>query len=150
MSGKDSCRDGKWKKGSIFTYHKLDEAGAADFFETSQVKTDTPTLLVDTYRSHPTMKTGLIHRIHYRLNPTAAVTYILRIWRAALADNYASNACMLYESAPLRADDIDYDVAELNIPFWLYTPGNLYYSIEWTGAPGNTTGFIEVTGEAVD
>jgi len=146
---KDSCRDGKWKKGSIFMYTKLDEAGAADFFETSQVKTDTPTLLFDIL-SHPTMKSGIIHRIHYRLNPTAAVTYILRIWRAAAPADYESNVNMLYESPPLQADDTDYDRAELVIPFWLWTPGVMFYSIEWTGAPGNTSGFISVSGVKED
>jgi len=146
---KDSCRDGKWKKGSIFMYWKLDEAGAADFFETSQVKTDMPTLLFDRL-SHPTMKSGIIHRISYRLNPTNAVTYILRIWRAATGDDYQSNANMLYESPPLQADDTDYDRAELAIPFWLWTPGNLFYSIEWSAAPGNTSGYIGVSGEKVE
>jgi hypothetical protein len=149
--GHQSSSDGIWEKGSIFTYHKLDEDGTGNFFETSQSKTDTPTLLVDTFKSHPQMKTGKILRIHFRMKPTnVAETYTLRLWRAALGPDYASNACMLYESAPLRADDVDYDIGELNIPFWLYTPGFLYYSIEWTGAPGNTSGFIEVTGEAVD
>lgn len=148
---KDSCRDGKWQKGSIFQYGKLDETGAggAASFETIQTKTDTPTLLLDML-SHPTMKSGIIHRIHYRLNPTNAVTYTLRLWRAAAAGDYESNFNLLYESPPLQADDTDYDRAELIIPFWLWIPGNLYYSIEWTGAPGVTPGFISVTGEKID
>jgi len=147
---KDSARDGKWKQGSIFVMYKLDEAGAGDFFETSQTKTATPTLLLDTYRSHPTMRTGLIKRIHYRLNPTNAATYTLRLWREAIAADYQSNLHLLYESPPLQADDTDYDRAELDIPMWLTTPATLYYSIEWTAAPGNTSGFIEVTGEKID
>jgi hypothetical protein len=147
---KDSCRDGKWKKGSIFCYGKLDEAGVGDYFETSQTKTDTPTLMLDAW-NHPTMTSGIIKRIHYRLNPTAAVTYILRLWRGSRAADYESNSLMLYESPALQADDTDYDrVADLEIPFVLQAPGGIYYSIEWTGAPGNTTGFIDVTGEKVD
>lgn len=147
---KHSCRDGKWIKGSIFVFDKLDEDGALNYFETSQTKTDTPTLIVDTYQTHPTMKTGLIHRIHYRLNPTNAVTFILRLWHFAMAADYTSNRCLLYESPPLQADDTDYDRAELIIPFYLYVPGWLWYSIEWTGAPGNTTGFISVSGVEVE
>jgi len=147
---KDSCRDGKWKKGSIFLFLKLDEAGALDYFETPQTKTDTPTLLVDGYVTHPTIKTGRINRIHYRLNPTNAVTYTLRLWRAGAAPDYESNLNMLWESPPLQVDDTDYDRAELNIPFSCATPGALYFSIDWTGAPGNTLGFIDVSGEKVD
>jgi hypothetical protein len=54
---------------------------------------------------------------------------------------------MLYESPSAQADDEDYDRAELYIPFILTASGDLYYSIDWSGAPGNTTGFIEVSGE---
>lgn len=150
MEAKNSSRDGKWKKGSVFIFQKLDEAGAADYFETSQTKTDTPTLLLDGYMSHPTMKAGFIKRIHYRLNPTAAVTFTLRLWAAVFANDYESNLFMLYESPTLQADDTDYDRAELDIPMILCTPGHLFFSIEWTGAPGNTSGFIAVSGDKVD
>jgi len=146
--GKDSARGGKWTKGSIFREYRLDEAGALDSFETVQTKTDTPTLTL--IASHPTMKSGMIHRIHYRLNPTAAVTYTLRLWRGASADNYQSNLDMLYESPALQADDTDYDRTDLDIPLICPNPGVIYYSIEWTGAPGNTSGFIEVSGEKVE
>jgi hypothetical protein len=146
--GKDSSRGGKWKSQSIFVMTKLDEAGAADYFETSQIKTDAPTLLLDA--SHPTMKSGIIHRIHYRLNPTNVATYILRLWHGTAANDYESNMQMLYESPPLQADDIDYDRAELIIPFRCSWPGAMYYSIEWTAAPGNTSGFIVVSGEKVE
>lgn len=145
---KDSSRDGKWRKESIFMLTSLDEDGTLDYFETSQIKTDAPTLMLHDL-SHPTIKSGIIQRIHYRLNPTNAVTYILRLWRATTAADYQSNVNMLYESPPLQADDTDYD-REVQIPFWLWTPGNFYYSIEWTGAPGNTTGFITVTGVKVE
>jgi hypothetical protein len=150
MSGKDSSRDGKWKKGSIFTFAHLDETGVLNVFETSQDKVTPPTLTVDNFAvSHPTMKTGIILRIHYRLNPTAAVTYTLRLWRSTGVDPYELNLYLLYESPAAQADDTDYD-REVRIPMTLWLPGVLYYSIEWTGAPGNTTGFIEVTGEKVD
>jgi len=145
---KDSARGGKWRKSSIFRMYRLDEAGALNLFETVQTKTDTPTL--NFIATHPTMKSGRIHRIHYRLNPTNAVTFTLRIWRAAAANDYEANMDMLYESPALQADDTDYDRAELDIPFTLGWPGTIYYSIEWTGAPGNTLGFIEVTGEKVE
>jgi hypothetical protein len=147
---KDSCRDGKWKKGSVFVFNKLDEDGALNVFETSQDKITPPTNRLDTFISHPTMKTGVIHRIHYRLNPTNAATYILRLWRAYPANPYELNLALLYESPAGQADDTDYDEAELIIPVSLAWPGEVPYSIEWTAAPGNTTGFIDATGVKID
>jgi hypothetical protein len=144
---KDSCRDGKWIRKSIFLCQKLDEAGVGDYFEVDQDKVTVPTLLLDTYRTHPTMKSGKILRIHYRINPTNAVTFTLRLWSTNLVVNpYELNLVMLYESPAAQVDDTDYD-REVEIPFVLETPGSLWYSIDWTAAPGNTTGFIEASGE---
>lgn len=148
--GKDSCRDGKWIRASIFVHRQEDENGAADFFETSQDKVTTPTFGLLFSRTHPTLKSGIIKRIHYRLNPTNAVTYILRLWRATAVAPYRLNALMLYESPAAQVDDADYDRGELEIPFTLGFPGMIYYSIEWTGASGNTPGFIDVSGEKVE
>lgn len=152
MSGKDSCRDGKWRQQCIFEFGKLDETGADGAFVVDQDKVTPPTLQVDTYISHPTMKAGLIKRIHYRLNPTNAATYTLRLWQMTTANPYELNYVMLYESPALQADDTDYDRAELEIPFRLFLPGSLYYSIDWTAAPppGVTSGFISVTGDKIE
>ena len=147
---KGSGRGGRWKKHSIFIYSALDEAGTNNYFETSQSKTDTPTLQLLSTKVPPRMRSGIIKRIHYRLKPTNAVTFTLRLWRSAVPADYESNKYLLYESPPLQASDEDYDRGELQIPFYLYSPGKLYYSIEWSAAPGNTVGFIDVNGEVVE
>lgn len=139
-------KDGVWSKETAFKLYRLKEAAAAGDFDTSQAKTDTPTLLLNTAVIPDTLKTGFINRVHYRLNFANAETYTLRIWGAAIANDYESNLQMLWESPPLQADDTDYDEAELNIPFVLAAEGEMYYSIEWTGACGNIQGFIEVSG----
>jgi len=141
-----SSRDGKWKQENVFDFYKLDEDGAANYFEVDQDRVTPPTLLLDNFISDPTMVKGIINRIHYRLNPTNAATYTLRIWKATPANPYALNLALLYESPALQADDTDYDRAELTIPMNLLVPGELYYSIDWSAAPGNTTGFIDVSG----
>ena len=128
----------------------MDEDGALNIFETSQAKTIPPTLGLLTFRSHDAMRQAFINRIHYRLNPTNAATYTLRLWRASVANAYELNLSMLYESPAAQADDTDYDRGELNIPVFLSTLGLIYYSIEWSAAPGNTTGFIDVSGEKVE
>jgi hypothetical protein len=135
---------------SVFVHNKLDETGANGYFSTSQTKTTPPTLIVDSGRTHPKLKSGILKRIHYRLKPTNAVTYTLRIWKSVNANPYELNLHLLYESPSLQASDVDYDRSELEIPFWLWAPGSIYYSIEWSGAPGTTVGFIALSGLVVE
>ena len=131
----------------LFRYFRYSEDGAVNTFETITIETATPVLTLNTFRYPTDLKTGIIRRIHYRLNPTNVVTYTLRIWRMARAPDMQSNLDMLYESPALQADDVDYIDEDLNIPFSLGNAGDIYIGIEWTAAPGVTPGFIEVTGE---
>lgn len=131
----------------LFRYFRYSEDGAVDTFETITIETATPVLWLNTFMYPTGMKTGTIKRIHYRLNPTNAATYTLRIWRQNTAADYASNLDMLYESPPLQVDDVDYIEEDLDIPFSLAAEGFIWIGIEWTAAPGVTPGFIEVTGE---
>jgi hypothetical protein len=150
MAARQSARDGRWTKKYPFVYRELKEVAAAGQFDTDQAKTDTPTLTFATYRNPDTLKSGMINRIHYRLNFANAVTYQLRLWAAAIAADYESNLNMLYEGAAAQADDTDYDITELDIPFILAAEGLMYYSIDWTAACGNIQGFIEVSGETYE
>ena len=146
----DEATDGNWEKHSIFQCSKLDEDGSEGDFETSYSKTDTPVKWLNTYYWPISLMSGLIKRIHYRLNPTNAVTFTLRIYQHAVAADYDSNVQLLYESPTAQADDEDYDRCERNIPFKLGSPAKIYFAIEWTGAPGTTAGFIVVSGEVVE
>lgn len=131
---------------TIFVFFELDEDGGAGVFQASFAKTDTPTHVFPAAHRNPIFfKKGIALRVHYRLNPTNAATYTLRIYRAAYDDDYASNRSLLYESLALRADDTDYDV-EIETPFIMLGAGIMLYAIEWTAAPGVTPGFVEVSG----
>jgi hypothetical protein len=103
------------------------------------------------------VKSGDITRLHYYMNPTAVETYTLRLWNTG--DNYPfppipmgllSN--LLYETAAGKADSTRYEETLPNgkIPFWLYRKDYLYVSVEWTGPPGVTTGYVEVSGTSRD
>ena len=130
---------------------KLDEAGTLNYFETDQAETDTPTLTIKTAPSK--VKKGRIRRVHYRLNPTNAVTYDLYIFMASKAGNYESEAMKVFDSNDViadSADDAEYDGQLLDVPFYLEDDGLFYYIINWSGAPGNTTGYIVVEGEVED
>jgi len=112
-------------------------------FTTDKSKTDTPTQYIDA--TEPVFYRGRILEIGYRLNPTAAETYTLMIFEKNIANDYELNSRMLYESAAARVDDEDYRI-ECNLPFNLWTAGRFYIATDWTGAPGNTTGYIRISG----
>jgi len=141
------CGGGYWEQKSTFRYSALDEDGTGNLFETSQTEADTPTLLLSSEKIPAKIKMGTITRIHFKLNPTNAETYILRLYEEASADDYHSSLHKLWESDPLRADDEEYDMTELDIDFTLKTIGKMYFKLTWTGAPGNTPGYISVSGK---
>ena len=140
---KDSAIGGKWKEQTVF---RLYTTTAADL-DVSYADTDTP---AKTFAGRvPTkIKSGIIKRVHFRLTPTNAVTYTLRLWADALADDNSSRLRKLFDSTPLRAKDVEYDL-EVEIPFILTTAGTMYFGNEWSAAAGGTTGFIEVSGVKV-
>jgi len=144
--------DGEWEKGKTFRYHqRLETAAAWAEVTTSYAKTDTPVqVLTAGDKDCEKMREGIIKRIHVRLNPTNAVTYTLRIWRRAVSGDMFSNLYMLYESPSGLVDDTDYDFAELDIPFSLAVIGTIYFGVEWSGAAGDTNGFIDVSGVRLD
>lgn len=144
-----SGEDGEWSKRVPFTFRKLKEVAGAGAFDTSQTKADTPTLYFDDLIPD-TLKSGFINRLHFRIKAANPVTFTLRIWSAAIANDYESNMNMLYESMAVRVSDTDYEETELDIPFILADAGKLYYSLEWSGATGNVQGFIEASGETYE
>lgn len=150
MSARQSARDGRWTKKYPFVYRQLREAAGAGDFNVDEAKTDTPTLYFTTYRNPDTLKSGMINRIHFRINAANVVTFTLRLWAAAIAADYESNMNMLYESAAALVRDTDYDITELDIPFILALEGVMYYSLDWSAASGNVQGFIEVSGETYE
>lgn len=126
--------------------HAYDGSVAEVTLETDKSKTDTPTI---TLKTDPIwVKRGIITRILYRLNPTAAETYTLMLFEAAKANNYESNSRLLYESAAARVDDTDYVEEDAWIIFKLDTAGMFYIATDWTGAPGITPGYVRIEGLA--
>jgi len=142
---KESATMGKWKRFSIFIYRKLDEDGTGTDFETDTGENDTPTKYLDTDNTPTKLRSGIIERIHYRLNPTNAVTYVLRFWNDAVAANVESSMRKMYQSPDAQADDEEYD-REVIIPFILVHVSIFYYGIDWSAASGVTSGYIDISG----
>jgi hypothetical protein len=85
------------------------------------------------------------------LNPTAAVTYRLIIWDAAIngaVTPYLQEESVIYEMDFDAADDIAYTII-MNRPIQLNVAGQIWYSIDWSAAPENTMGCIELQGEMI-
>ncbi len=131
--------------GSVFEAY-IEDTGATNAFETDQAVTDTPTLyLTATY-----LAAGTLNRIHVSLTPANAVTPTLYIFSGAQADDKASERRLLFSSAEYYPSGLvsgtEYDFIDLQIPFVLDTANRIYYALDWSGAPGNTTGYLAVLG----
>jgi len=133
----------------IFNYEAIDEDGALNIFETSQTRIVLPTFLFATFLNPVDLKEGMLTKVMCRLNPTNAVTYRLRLWDMAINGAvlpYAKELTLIYEMDFDAADDTPYTIM-LNRPFWLQNAGQIFYTIEWSAAPGNTMGSIALEGE---
>ena len=147
--------DGEFDKSKTFMYVALLEGAAAwAAVTTSYAETDTPVQLLVANEDCENLREGKITRVKIRLNVTNAVTFGVRIWRRASAGDYQSDSDLLYYSADnlpaALADDFAYDDKDLDIDFSLENKGEMPFGVEWSGAPGNTGGYIMVIGERKD
>jgi len=147
------CGDGAWTKKIAFLFRELLEAaGAHTGFQTSKAETDEPAA-VFTDTNPDTLKSGIISRIHIRLNWANAVTLTaIRIYEAAKAGDYESGMHKLFDSKEHVVSLVDDDeyVFYVGIPFILATEGTLYYAPEWSAACGNIQGYVAVEGDTFE
>ena len=131
---------------------KEDFDGTSNFFETDQSITDTPTLTF-TVANHDgdSLQRIKVTEVEYYMNPANSVTYQLYLFEDAKADNVESLFHLVYDSGSARADDTVYiDLpASGKTPFYvnMATLNTMYYLINWSGAPGDTKGYIRIRGE---
>jgi len=140
----------------------VDTDGTGNYFETDQALGDTPTLSIPlTCSSNVKINKFLLESINYYMNPTAAVTYTLYLFENASADNVQNLADLVFQTQAAQADSIIYwyragaygtppgiGTVDFTIPsvVSLGVPNKMYYLLDWTGAPGNTPGFLTVRG----
>jgi len=159
----DSVRKGVNRLSLVVTGEKMDLAGTSNYFETDQTLADTPTLTMDvTTSTGEPVKKFLLEDVQYYLNPTAAETYQLYLFEDAIADDVDTTTAIAFWSPAAQADSVNYrynsagyqaatgtaEVAQYKLPriVELATAGKLYYMLLWTGAPGDTLGFIKIRG----
>ena len=147
--------DGEFDKSKTFMMIALQEtAGAWATVTTSYAATDTPVQTLTANEDCENLREGVIRQVKIRLNFANAVTFKVRIWRRASAGDYQSDSDLLWTSednllADL-ADDVTYIDTDLHVAFSLEEAGKMYFGVEWSGAPGNIQGYIQVTGERLD
>ena len=148
------CHDGDWTNTpKTFSFHAHQEAaGAWATITTSKDADTTPTYALPPIDGADKLVEGILKRLHFQFNWANAVTLDkVRIYRHAFAAGfpYAIRQFKIYETPDgvNHADDTEYDYTELDVPFKLRTPETLPISFQWSGAPGNIQGFIDISGE---
>ena len=100
--------------------------------------------------------TGFVRvtNVHHSLTPTNAVTYRLYIYSSndGAANSRELESDKIYDSTEHAVNCIaatEY-LREVDRTTFLTDHGTLHYVIDWSAAPGNTAGYIEVCGERDD
>jgi hypothetical protein len=98
---------------------------------------------------------GTLEYVEIRLNPANPVTYTFQLFEGnGLAHGgYELQSECLFRSwdnpvtdVAACADDTRYGWHGLRIPFHLTSAGNFWFNIDWSAAPGDTTGYIVIGG----
>ncbi len=161
----DTVRTAANRANTVVIGELFDLAGTLNVFETDQPITTTPTLYIP--MSTPTnilVRRFLLEEVCYYMNPTNAVTYQLLLLEAASVDDVEQLQDLVFFSPAAQADSVAYrynnlgycaDVAsttaevlqyKLPVVVELTDPNKLYYMLDWSGAPGDTPGFIKIRG----
>ena len=132
-------------------YAETTDASVTGFFEDDEPHAD-GNAATHYIGINPSWGTSVIKltKVMFNMDPTNAVTYNLYL----LTDNPAAaleeQLCLLYQSEPLRADAIPYmetgNTTKLPVQGRLSTIAWVYFKLDWTGAPGVTTGQIRIEG----
>ena len=88
--------------------------------------------------------------VKYYLVPANAVTYKLYLYDEAVAGTYDARVARVFETDSGKAASTTYlEVGSNKLPIDVHLSelGKLYFGINWSAAPGNTTGFIQIRGE---
>lgn len=125
----------------------IDDDGTGADWEDEDVITDTPAKFITL---EPNVRAFTLTGVRFMFNPTNGVTPELLFFKGAAADDVENYSNLVWRSGAGLVDSQLYSQRgkedSLPIDILLDTPGKLYYMTIWTGAPGNTPGFVEVEG----
>jgi len=128
----------------------LDKDGSGNIFKDDQpIATTTPTHYITL---DPQCKKFMLNDVKYRFEAAAVETFQLYLLEDADATAILRRRDVIYNSGTGKTGSTDYhDTPDGRVPVLvkLVTAGRLYYLLDWSGAPGNTPGYIVVRGEIV-
>ena len=151
-------------KNATIIAEKLDYDGTANVFETDQAITDTATLTIDVscnLSGKIIPSRFWVDEVRYYMDQTNAVTYTLYLLEGPTADDVTQHSDVFFESPAAQADVTEYvwrpgglgtfpnlATADNTLPCIvdLHTSGKIYYILDWSGAPGDTPGYIKIKG----
>jgi len=136
---------------NVMVYGQVNDDSTTDIFEDDEslgsgvAATHTITL------SPSGTKAFQLEKVHFAMNCTNAVTYTLYLLEDVIADAMTERRRCIFDSGGGLADDVDYmvtgsDNTKLPVPVFLDDVATLPFKINWSGAPGDTTGFVVVEG----
>jgi len=135
-------------------YAEIEEyvSGAPGYFETDQAWGTLPTL---SFVGDPAVLHIRIHTIKHQFTPDAAQTY--KLWlleRASDVDEQSEADNINASEDAAAAGEIVCGVpggspAKLPVDAKLGTAGEIFYMIDWSAPPGNSSGYIKVYGEVL-
>lgn len=126
--------------------------GTPGYFETDQAMGTEPTL---SFVGAPAVLNILIHTIKWQITPANAVTYQLYLLERASANDEQQEADIIFDSGAGMVSGTVYvqvaggSPAKLPIMANLETAGTIYYMVDWSAAPGNSSGYIRIYGEVL-
>jgi hypothetical protein len=135
------------QKLTTFLIQHYDTDGSGHAFDQSQDITTPPTKFFAILNPRR-LNRGILNHLVYKIVPTAAVTFTLRLWHWNFGTN--PTVWLVWQSAGGKVGGTVYEETNLNAPFYLLSAGQFFYSIEWSAAPGVTTGSVEGQGVAFD
>ena len=141
--------------GKFFRYRVVSEAAYANF-AVDQAYGIAPTRdmggsTVDLEAIGPvSIGFARITNIHFKLVPTNAVTYNLYLYQNSGGAGVQVESNKFFDSVSEIGANIVGNVEylrEVDRTVYIEFPGYVWYIIDWSAAPGDTTGYIEVCGE---
>lgn len=131
----------------------LDTTGTQDFFETDHAYTETPTQRIVLSRNCKRLR---LEEVRTYMNSANAVTSGLAFYEAADADDEESYSHLIYKTGDntsiAKTTLVQKGINDTPLPavMNLERPGQVWFNQDWSGAPGDTSGFITIVGREVE
>ena len=164
MGDVDSVRKATNRTNTVVSGEIITD-GTGDEFETDQAITTTPTkYLTLSTETGEDVHRFLLEEVRYYMNQTNAVTYQIWLLEAANADDVEQQSDVVFFTPAAQADSTGYkytaagygasiggataEAAQYKLPaiVELEDANKLYYMVDWSGAPGDTPGFLKIRG----